>query len=355
MVTQTTDALRPENMGPSLRRHIPQLQGIAHSHPAISFLVKRVAAGLVTLLVVSVLIFLCTSVIPGNAAQIALGKSGAPGAVHRLEVEMGINRPLWVQYFSWLGGLLHGNLGNSAVALAERLSDPSIAKSIKDPLLNSFILGGITTVLLIPLTLLLGLLAGVRADKLTDHLISGPSLVAAGLPEFVTGSLLIWIFFVELNLLPPVSLVSPGQSPLASPKILILPVLTLLAVAVGSGVRQVRLGMIEVLRTDFVQFARLNGVSERRVLIRYGMRNAIANSVQTIAQNLQYLIGGIIVVESVFTYPGIGTYLVQAVLSRDANKVLAASMILATIYTLINIAADLLVAFLVPKLRTELA
>lgn len=342
-------------MGPSLRRHIPQLQGIAHSHPAISFLVKRVAAGLVTLLVVSVLIFLCTSVIPGNAAQIALGKSGAPGAVHRLEVEMGINRPLWVQYFSWLGGLLHGNLGNSAVALAERLSDPSIAKSIKDPLLNSFILGGITTVLLIPLTLLLGLLAGVRADKLTDHLISGPSLVAAGLPEFVTGSLLIWIFFVELNLLPPVSLVSPGQSPLASPKILILPVLTLLAVAVGSGVRQVRLGMIEVLRTDFVQFARLNGVSERRVLIRYGMRNAIANSVQTIAQNLQYLIGGIIVVESVFTYPGIGTYLVQAVLSRDANKVLAASMILATIYTLINIAADLLVAFLVPKLRTELA
>lgn len=318
-------------------------------------MVKRVAAGLLTLLVVSILIFLCTSVIPGNAAQIILGKSATPGAIHQLESEMGLNRSLWVQYVSWLGGVLHGNLGESAVALAQHVSNPAIANSIKDPLFNSLILGGITTVLLIPLTLLLGLLAGVRADKFTDHAISTPSLVMAGLPEFVTGSLLIWIFFVALHLLPPVSLVAPGQSPFASPKILVLPVLTLLAVAVGSGVRQVRLGMIEVLQTDFVQFARLNGVSERRVLIRYGMRNAIANSVQTIAQNLQYLVGGIIVVESVFTYPGIGTYLVQAVLARDTNKVLAASMILAAIYTAINIAADLLVTFLVPKLRTELA
>ena len=352
---QTPSELQPEAV-PGLSTAAPGGRTSRfRSHPAAFFVVKRVAAGVLTLLVVSVLIFLCTSVIPGNAAEIVLGKSGSPAAVHQLEVTMGLNRPLWEQYVSWLGGVLHGSLGDSAVALAQHRTNPAIASSIKDPLMNSLILGGITTILLIPLTLILGLVAGVRADKLSDHVISVPSLVIAGLPEFVTGSLLIWVFFSWLNVLPPVSLVSPGHSPLATPKNLILPVLTLLAVAVGSGIRQVRLGMIEVLQTDFVQFARLNGVSERRVLIRYGMRNAIANSVQTIAQNLQYLVGGIIVVEAVFAYPGIGTYLVSAVLARDTNQVLAASIILAAIYTVINIGADLLVAFLVPKLRTELS
>jgi len=148
--------------------------------------------------------------------------------------------------------------------------------------------------------------------------------------------------------------VAPGTSPLSDPKILILPIATLLLVAVGSGVRQVRLGMIEVLQTDFIQFARLNGIAERTVLVRYAIRNAVANSVQTIAQNLQYLVGGIIVVEAVFTYPGIGVYLVQAVLARDTNKILAAAIILAAFYTVLNIIADLIVVFLVPKLRTEL-
>jgi peptide/nickel transport system permease protein len=250
--------------------------------------------------------------------------------------------------------MVRGDLGDSAVALAQQQPDPSIASTIHDPLVNSLILGTITALLLVPLTLLLGALAGMKADRPLDHAISTPSLVLAGLPEFVTGALLIYVMFTVLDVLPPVSLVAPGESPLATPKILVLPVLTLLIVAVGSGVRQVRLGMIESLQTDCVQFARLNGIRNRRVLTRYGMRNAVANSVQTIAQNLQYLVGGIIVVESVFAYPGIGIYLVNAVVARDANKILAASIILAVLYTIINIIADLLVVFLVPKLRTEL-
>jgi len=319
------------------------------------FVLKRVAAALLTLLIVSILIFVCTSVIPGNAVTVILGKSGTPETIAALEAHLGLDRPLYLQYFSWLSEMVRGNFGSSVVAIAQQQPDTSITKSIADPLANSLILGGITALLLIPFTLLLGAIAGIKADKPLDHIISMPTLVAAGLPEFVTGALLIYIFFTQLGILPPVSLVSPGASPLSSPKILILPVITLLTVAVGSGVRQVRLGMIEVLQTDFVQFARLNGIRERRVLIRYGVRNAIANSVQTIAQNLQYLVGGIIVVESVFAYPGVGVYLVNAVLARDTNKILAASMILAAIYTLINIFADLLVVFLVPKLRTELA
>jgi len=326
----------------------------SRSHPVLVFVLKRVGAAVITLLVVSMLIFICTSVIPGNAVTVILGKNGTPKTVAALQEQLGLNRPLVEQYFSWLTGMLHGDLGNSAVALAQKQPNPSIASTLTDPLLNSLLLGGITAILLIPLTLLLGGLAGVKADKLLDHAISAPSLVLAGLPEFVTGALLIYIFFTVLHVLPPVSLVAPGASPLSTPKILVLPVLTLLIVAVGSGVRQTRLGMIEVLQTDFVQFARLNGISERRVLVRYGMRNAGANSSQTIAQNLQYLVGGIIVVESVFAYPGIGVYLVNAVLARDTNKILAASIILAALYTAINIAADLLVTFMVPKLRTEL-
>jgi peptide/nickel transport system permease protein len=232
--------------------------------------------------------------------------------------------------------------------------DPSIAHTLVDPLWNTFVLGTIAAILLVPFTLILGVIAGIKANKLLDHLISTPSLIFAGLPEFVTGALLIWVFFTFLDLLPPVSLVAPGTSPLSDPKILILPIATLLLVAVGSGVRQVRLGMIEVLQTDFIQFARLNGIAERTVLVRYAIRNAVSNSVQTIAQNLQYLVGGIIVVEAVFTYPGIGVYLVQAVLARDTNKILAAAIILAAFYTVLNIIADLIVVFLVPKLRTEL-
>jgi peptide/nickel transport system permease protein len=205
---------------------------------------------------------------------------------------------------------------------------------------------------LIPLTLVLGAIAGIRAGRKLDHAISFPSLVFGGLPEFVTGTLLIFVLFTKLSLLPPVALVAPGQSPFSNSKALIMPVLTLLVVAVGAGVRQVRAGMIEVLQQDFVHFARLNGLRERRVLWRYALRNALAPSVQIIAQNLQYLVGGIIIVESVFAYPGIGTYLVNAVTSRDVTEVQAAAMILATLYILINIIADLIVVFLVPKLRT---
>lgn len=356
MVDSTTEISARDVAGQRALDVVPSSSRVRRfrSHPAAFFVARRLAAGLGTLLVVSILIFLCTSVIPGNAATVVLGRSATPATLHALERLLGLNRPLYEQYLSWLGGLLHGNLGSSAVLIAQHQPDPSIATSIKYPLINSLVLGGITAILLVPLTLFLGLLAGVKADKFVDHLVSVPSLVIAGLPEFVTGSLLIYIFFSWLNLLPPVSLVSPGAFPLASPKILILPVLTLLAVAVGSGIRQVRLGMIEALQTDFVQFARLNGISERRILIRYAMRNAVANSVQTIAQNLQYLVGGIIVVEAVFAYPGIGTYLVTAVLAHDTNEVLAASVILAAMYTVINIAADLVVVFLVPKLRTEL-
>jgi peptide/nickel transport system permease protein len=161
------------------------------------------------------------------------------------------------------------------------------------------------------------------------------------------------VFSVWLSLLPPVSLLAPGASPLAHPKILVLPVLTLLAVSVAWTIRLVRVGTIEVLQTDYVHMARLQGISERKVLRRYVLRNSLAPSVQIFALSIQYLFGGVIVTETVFNYPGLGRELVNAVLAHDNTQVQAIAMILATIYILINIIADLTVVLLVPKLRTQ--
>ncbi|HUZ54627.1 MAG TPA: ABC transporter permease [Streptosporangiaceae bacterium] len=323
-------------------------------YPVLRFLVGRVSAALLTLLIASMLIFLATNVLPGNAAVVVLGRNARLAQVHKLEAELGLNHSELQRYATWLGQMAHGNFGKSAVAVAEGRTDSAISSTLASPLSDSGILAGLTALLLIPLTLALGTLAGLRAGRRVDHAISVPALVAGGLPEFVTGTALIFVFFTVLKLLPAVALLSPGQSPFSDIKALVLPVLTLLAVAVGAGVRQVRAGMIEVLQQDFILFARLNGIPERKVILQYALRNALAPSVQIIAQNLQYLVGGIIIVESVFTYPGIGTYLVQAVTSRDVTEVQAAAMILATFYVAINIAADLIVIFLVPKLRTGL-
>jgi peptide/nickel transport system permease protein len=324
-------------------------------HPIASFIVRRFGAGLVTLLVVSVLIFLATNVLPGNVATVVLGRNASVANVQRVERELHLNHSVVSRYFRWLGGAVHGDFGHSAVAVAEGRPNSSISSSLGTPLRNSFVLAGFTTLLLIPLTLILGALAGIFAGRLLDHAISIPALVMGGLPEFVMGTLLIYVFFSKLGWLPPVALLSPGSSPLGDPEVLVLPVLTLLAVAVGAGVRQVRVGMAEALQQDYVHFARLNGVPEGRVLSRYALRNALAPSVQIIAQNLQYLVGGIIIVESVFAYPGIGTYLVNAVTSRDVVEVQAAAIVLAALYIVINVLADLIVVFLVPKLRTGMS
>ncbi len=330
-------------------------RGLRARHPTGAFVLRRIAAGLGTLLALSVLVFAATNVLPGNAAELTLGRNATPPALHKLERRLGFDHSIEHRYISWLGGLLHGDLGNSAVAVAQNSPEPSIAHAISTPLKNSAVLALLTTVLLIPLTLLLGAFAGIHARRKVDHLISTPALVFAALPEFVTATLLIVVFFAWLGALPPVSLVPPGTGPLSNIEVLVLPVLTLLLASLAAGIRQVRSGVIEVLQEDYVHVAQLNGLRGRTLLWGYVLRNALAPSVQIVAQTVQYLVGGIIVVESVFSYPGIGTYLVQAVSERDVTAVQSTVIVLAAVYILINLLADLLVVFLVPKLRTELA
>jgi peptide/nickel transport system permease protein len=319
--------------------------------PVLQFLARRLAGALLALFVASVLIFAATSVLPGDAASIVLGRGATPEAVRQLDRELHLDRPLLQQYTSWLGGFVHGDLGDSSVGIAQGAEHAPVWDIIADPVKNSLILALVTALFMIPLSLALGALSAVFAGKPIDHVISIGALAAIALPEFVIGSLLIGVFFVWLDVLPPVAIIPPGDDPLSHPTKLILPVATLLLASLAASIRMVRAGMIEVLRTDYVQTARLNGIREKWVLWRYAMRNALAPSVQVLAQNLQWLIGGIIITEAVFAYPGIGTTLVTAVGNRDLTLVQSIAMLIAIVYVLLNLIADLLVFLLVPKLR----
>jgi peptide/nickel transport system permease protein len=318
--------------------------------PVAGFLGRRFLGAVAALLAASVLIFAGAEVLPGNAASAVLGRNATPQAVRILSKQMGLDRSAVTRYFDWLGGFVHGNLGVSSVSLAQG-QHTSVSSLISGPLKNSAILAGLAALFMIPLSLGFGAYAAIRAGKPADHAISIGSLISISAPEFVTGALLVALFFVGLHWLPPVAIVAPGADPLSTPKELILPVLTLLFASLAAGIRMVRAGMYEALQTEYVQSARLNGLPERRVLTRYALRNALAPSVQVLAQNLQYLVGGVIVVETVFAYPGLGSQLVSSVQNRDLTMVQSIAMLIAVVYVLINLAADLIVLLLIPKLR----
>ena len=323
--------------------------------PILVFLAKRIGQGLVLMVLISVLIFAATNVLPGNVSETVLGKQATPARIAELDQRLGLDRSLATRYKEWVVGAVHGDFGNSAVAVAQNnISGAAVARMIGEPLRNSAILAFLAILIIFPLSMLLGAVAGLKAGGGADYAISYPALVLGAFPEFVLGIALIAIFFTGLDLLDPVALVPPGSTPFSHPTSLILPLMTLIGVSVGWGARQVRAGMVIAMRSDYVAMARLTGIRERRVLWRYALRNSLATSVQALAQTAQYLLGGIIVVEVLFSYPGVGNLLVQAVLARDTTVVQTLALVIAAVYIVINIVADLLVVMLVPKLRTEM-
>jgi peptide/nickel transport system permease protein len=319
---------------------------LASRHPLAAYILRRTAIGLIIALLVSVLVFAGTQVLPGDVANAILGRNATPASLHQLRVQLGLNQPITAQYFSWLGHLLSGNLGTSLAAQVP------VGQLISAKIVNSLVLAGVTIVLLIPLSLGLGILAGTRRGRLLDKIISNLTLGAIALPEFVTGTILVVVFAVNLKLLPAVSLVPSGTDPLTQPSLLVLPVTTLLIVSLAYTIRMVRAGVADVMSSEYVQSARLNGIPERRVIRRHVLRNALAPSVQTFALTIQFLIGGVIVVETVFQYPGLGLQLAQSVEARDIPVVQTVALLLAIVYIAINIAADVVVVLLIPKLRT---
>jgi peptide/nickel transport system permease protein len=319
-------------------------------HPLLRYVLRRLGVGVLLGAAVSVLIFAGLQLLPGNAASAILGRQSAnPAALHRLEAKFGLEHSAVRQYLTWIGGLVHGQLGRSYAA-----QEP-VTTLLAGAFGNTLILAAATLALMVPLAVVLGTFAGVRAGRRGDAVVSGLALGAIALPEFVTGTVLAILFAVTWKLLPAVSLVGSGSSALATPRILVLPMATLLISSTAYTVRMIRSGVADVMASDYVEAARLNGIGESRIIARHVLRNALVPALQTFAMTTQYLVGGVVVVETVFQYPGIGVAMVQAVSAQDIPVVLALGLLIALLYIALNIAADIAVVLLVPRLRTEAA
>ena len=231
----------------------------------------------------------------------------------------------------------------------------SVGSIIGPAFAHSAVLALITMLLYIPMVLIIGLVAGMRAGSKRDTAISVTSLAVSSLPEFLVGTLLIVIFFYNLGLLPPVSTIAPGSTPFSNVKILVLPVLTLLLVSLAFGSRVLRACVADIVSQDYVVLARIHGYKKRRIVVRYVLPNALPPTVQLMAQQLQYLIGGLVIVESVFDYPGIGTALVNAISVHDVQVVMVISLILAAFYVFVNVVADVVAILLDPRVRTTIS
>jgi peptide/nickel transport system permease protein len=331
--------------------------GRRRNHPLGQLLVQRTAFGIVTLFLVSIIVFAATEVLPGNAAYAVLGHSATPASLHALEHQLGLDRSAVSQYWRWLTDLLQGHPGLSLVAGGSSLggggaAQESVASIVGPRLGNSAFLVAVAGVLGTLIGVGLGLWAAIRRDRLVDHVLSVILLGVAALPEFIVGIAFVLLFAsVVLHVLPGVSVLTPGEPPWQSLKLLILPVATLVVVTIPYTFRMARAATIEALESDYVEMARLKGLSTRRVLVRHALPNAIAPTIQVIGLNFLYLAGGIVVVEFVFDYPGIGQGLVNAVSDRDIPTIQFIVILLATFYVFMNIITDVIALLASPRRR----
>jgi peptide/nickel transport system permease protein len=336
IVTTATEA--PERVGPPSKA--------ARPHPIRDLLIKRSLIGILTLVLVSILVFAATQTLPGNAASAVLLNTATPQRLHALEVQLGLNRPAVDQYWTWLTGVLHGNFGKSLA------NGQPVGTLIGGRILNSLALvvlaGAIGTLIGVGL----GVLAAARRDSAFDHVLSVTSLAVTALPEFVVAVVLI-IFFaaVIVHWFPAVSVFVPGTAPWSNPKELVLPVATLVIVVVPYVFRMMRASMIDALESDYVQMARLKGVPKWRVLLFHALPNAIAPTIQVIGLTFLYLAGGVVVVEYMFNYPGLGQALVGAVSDRDIPQIQAIVLVLAAFYIAVNILTDVIALAVSPRRR----
>jgi peptide/nickel transport system permease protein len=316
------------------------------AHPVLELMLRRVALGVLTLLFVSILVFLATQVLPGNAAYAVLQNTATPARLHALEVQLHLNSPVTVQYWRWISGVLQGNLGTSLA------SGVSVASLVGSRIANSAVLVVIAGLISTVVGVTLGVWAAAHRDRWLDHALSVAALTLAALPEFVVAITLIIIFStVVLQVLPSVSIVPPGTSPLDHPNLLVLPVATLVLVTLPYTFRMARGATAEALESDYVEMATLKGLPRRRVLFVHALLNATAATIQVVGLNLLYLAGGIVVVEYVFNYPGLGQGLVAAVSDRDIPVVQFIVLLLAGFYVFVNIASDILALAVTPRRR----
>ncbi len=307
-------------------------------------IIGRVALAGVTLLLVSLIVFMMLEVLPGDVASRILGRDATPETLAQLRAELGLNQPAALRYLQWIGGLLTGDPGKSLV------SQRPVADILAPRIFNTLVMSAYAFLLYLPLTVIPALVQAIRRDSATDHVLSVVTLVLLSLPDFLLATILLMTFVIYVPVLPAISLVDQNSGFWEYMRAMTLPALTLAIVMAVYAVRMLRDNLIEVLDSDYVRMAELKGLSVRRVLLRHALPNALVPTLNVTALNLAYLVGGVVVVEKVFSYPGFGSLLVDSLQLRDLPVIEATVMIAALVYVLANLVADVASILLNPRL-----
>jgi peptide/nickel transport system permease protein len=311
----------------------------------VRLVLRRLVLGVLTVWAASVVIFVATEILPGDVATAVLGQSATPQALENIRKELELDRPAPVRYVQWLGDFLQGDLGTS---LANRRP---ISDVIGQRLLNTLFLAGVAAVIAVPFAILLGLIAALYRDTLLDKSISTATLAAISMPEFLIGYLLIFLLAVHVQLFPSLARIHGGMGLGEKLYAVALPAITLTAVVVAAMMRMTRAAVISVLASPFIEMAELKGVPRAAIIFRHALPNALSPIINVVVLNLAYLVVGVIVVEVVFVYPGMGQLMVDGVAKRDVPLVQACGLIFAVTYVGLNLLADVLAIVANPRLR----
>lgn len=314
-------------------------------------ILRRTVVGIATLFVVSILIFIGTSILPGDVAQIILGQMATPESLAALRAKLGLDQPAYIRYFLWLGDLLSGDLGISKAGSGAGTVGTPIAEIIAPRLWNTLLLAGVVAAIAIPLSLSLGLLAAMYPGTRLDRIITFSTLSLISVPEFLVATFLVLIIAVQLHWLPATAYMSGSETGWQLMRALAMPTLTLVIVASSQIMRMTRATVLNVMSSPYIEMAILKGVPRKRIILRHALLNAIGPIVNVIALNLAYLVSGVVIVETVFAYPGLAKLMIDAVQTRDLPLVQACAMIFCATYILLIFLADIASILSNPRLR----
>ncbi len=311
----------------------------------LSLIARRLVVMLTTLLIVSFIVFSATSLLPGDTATILLGQSATPEAVAGLRTAMHLDDPALLRFVRWLFGLLQGELGTSYA------NNMAIADLIGPRFVNSMKLAGITTLIAVPLDLTLGISSAMLRGTLYDRAVTILTIGVISVPEFMIATLAVLLFAVYLKWLPALSLISEVHSVFDMLRVYAMPVITLTFVVSAQMIRMSRAAVIETLDTPYVEMALLKGAPRMRIVLRHALPNALGPIVNAVALSLSYLVGGVIIVETIFNYPGIAKLMVDGVATRDLPLIQSCAMIFCVGYLLLITTADIIAIMSNPRLR----
>lgn len=307
---------------------------------------RRTGAGILTLLIVSAVVFFITSLLPGDAAQMILGQNATPETVAALRAQLGLDQPLLLRYVSWLGGMLQGDFGTSFA------SHLPVTQLVAQRVPATFELAAITTLICVPLALAIGIIAAMRRGSLLDRALVVSTMAMVAVPEFLVATVAVLIFAVKLHWVSAMSFGSPNMDLVSYLKAYALPVLTLCCVLVAQMARMTRAAIINQLDSPYLEMALLKGVPPLRAVLRHALPNAVGPIANAISLSLSYLFGGVIIIETIFSYPGLASQLVDAVSNRDLPVVQFCVMLFASCYLLLLLLADVLTIAFNPKWRS---